>query len=123
MINLLGTHVPRLARPLFSDLLWRVPTTERVLFLTFDDGPSVHTPRLLETLAQYEAPALFFLLGKNVQQFPEMTCPMIEAGHTLGNHSFSHPDAWRSPWSEVRDELERTDVLLAEKQGRPVRWL
>lgn len=64
---------------------------EKVVYLTFDDGPSsVSTTRILDTLAQYDVPATFFLLGSNVRQYPELVQREYKEGHKLANHSYSH---------------------------------
>src|ERR1700727_1864966 len=60
--------------------------------LTYDDGPNdPHTLRLLEVLAKHEAKATFFLIGKHVQQQPNIARAIAQAGHTIGNHTFTHP--------------------------------
>src|SRR5689334_496516 len=58
--------------------------------LTFDDGPSESTPEVLETLARYGARATFFQCGNNVRRLPSIARQVIEAGHEIGNHSYSH---------------------------------
>ncbi len=64
---------------------------EKVVYLTFDDGPSSQsTPKILETLEQYQVPATFFLLGSNVKQYPELVQQEYNNGHKLANHSYSH---------------------------------
>jgi len=62
----------------------------RYAFLTFDDGPSVNTPMLLELLDELDVPATFFLLGSQVLKYPEYVLDIAEAGHTIANHGYSH---------------------------------
>ena len=65
---------------------------DRLLALTFDDGPNDrYTPHLLEILAKYNAKATFFLVGKHVQRHPEIVRSIHSAGHAVGNHTFTHP--------------------------------
>ncbi|TFG70908.1 MAG: polysaccharide deacetylase family protein [Anaerolineales bacterium] len=65
--------------------------SEKVVYLTFDDGPTARwTPQILAVLARYNAHAAFFVLGEQVEQYPEVIASILEAGHTLGNHSFDH---------------------------------
>jgi peptidoglycan/xylan/chitin deacetylase (PgdA/CDA1 family) len=65
--------------------------SERIIALSFDDGPnSTYTPKVLSTLKEYNAPATFFVIGKNIQGNEELIRQMDTAGHTIGNHTFSH---------------------------------
>lgn len=65
--------------------------------LTFDDGPDPNvTMRVLETLEKYDAKATFFMLGSRVEYYPEIAKNVQEAGHELGNHSWTHPDLSKS---------------------------
>jgi peptidoglycan/xylan/chitin deacetylase (PgdA/CDA1 family) len=68
------------------------PTSKRVIALTFDDGPSASTPQVLELLRQYGAKATFFMLGNQVQRYPDFARQVLKEGHQIGNHSFSHPN-------------------------------
>ncbi len=93
------------------------------LALTFDDGPnSAWTPRLLDLLADHNVKATFFLLGKFAKAERELACRVADAGHLIGNHTWSHPDLSRLPDSNVLDELTRTNDLLTQIIGKPVRY-
>lgn len=88
------------------------------LYLTFDDGPHpVHTPRLLDLLASHGAKATFFVIGDRAENHPRLMHRIVEEGHALGNHSWSHPRFERMPQAARRDEMERTDRLLAAFDG------
>lgn len=77
--------------------LLRLCHEQRALVLTYDDGPGVRlTLRLVELLAQYAAPATFFLLGRNVQAHPEVVERLVAAGHELGCHTYNHRHGWRT---------------------------
>lgn len=68
------------------------PTPRRIVALTFDDGPNPDsTPQILEVLAQFKVKATFFLLGRNVAAHPEIVRRVVQAGHAIGNHTFTHP--------------------------------
>ncbi|MEM6644902.1 MAG: polysaccharide deacetylase family protein [Bacteroidota bacterium] len=125
--SLLATYGVRLAAPrIWPDLLWRLPPLsghDRVVYLTFDDGPTQHTPRLLDTLARYDARATFFLLGRQMDQHPHTVDLLLDAGHTLGNHGYTHPDPWRTPTAVLLAEFERTAQRLTGHIGQPPRWL
>lgn len=119
-----GTRVPRLAAPLFDSMTWRLSASAGgAAALTFDDGPTEHTGRLLEVLARHEARATFFVLGENVERYPRQAAAIAAAGHELGNHSWSHPNAWRTPTPAVIRQFRRADAVIAEAAGRPVRWV
>lgn len=89
-----------------------------VLYLTFDDGPHPeHTPVLLELLALHGARATFFLIGQQAERYPELVQRIVREGHTLGNHSWSHPQFDQLDLAAQREEIERTDRLLTGFDG------
>jgi peptidoglycan/xylan/chitin deacetylase (PgdA/CDA1 family) len=98
----------------FSPWLWRryrmnrvrsKVTRNRILALTYDDGPSdALTPRLLDLLRQRQARATFFMLGRNAQRHPAIADRVLGEGHDAGCHSDQHLNAWKSlPWEAVAD--------------------
>jgi peptidoglycan/xylan/chitin deacetylase (PgdA/CDA1 family) len=90
--------------------------------LTFDDGPGDWTEPILDVLATHEARATFFVIGSIAQQRANVLRRIADAGHEIGNHTWSHPRLARDCDDErVHDELERTNVLLAELLGAPPR--
>jgi peptidoglycan/xylan/chitin deacetylase (PgdA/CDA1 family) len=92
------------------------------LALTFDDGPNpAWTPRLLDILAGHEVRATFFLVGCFAEAEPALVRRIAEAGHLIGNHSWSHPNLALTSAAKVRDELHRTNRTLEQILGRPVR--
>jgi len=93
------------------------------LALTFDDGPNpVWTPRLLDELARYEIKATFFLLGSRAEAEPELVRRIAAAGHTIGNHSWSHPNLALASGDRVLQELMRTSEAIENLIGAPVRF-
>jgi len=96
-------------------VLIRGPREPGALYLSFDDGPHPeHTPRLLDLLARHDARASFFLIGQRIEQHPALVERIVAEGHTLGNHSYSHPLFHRLSLREQLDEVERTDRLLQD---------
>lgn len=90
------------------------------LLLTFDDGPHPeYTPRILDALARRNIKAIFFVIGRRVAApgGRSLLRRMVEEGHRIGNHSYSHPDLRTLPLSRARDELRRTGDLIAEYAG------
>jgi peptidoglycan/xylan/chitin deacetylase (PgdA/CDA1 family) len=99
------------------------PARPGELALTFDDGPNAAwTPRLLDILAEHDVRATFFLLGSRAVTQPELVRRIAAAGHTIGNHSWSHPNLSRTRSSRVREELRRTNESLQQIVGAPVKF-
>lgn len=99
------------------------PARPGELALTFDDGPSATwTPRLLDILAGHDVRATFFLLGDRAALQPELVRRIAAAGHTIGNHSWSHPHLSLTPASRVREELKQTSDTLQQIGGAPVKF-
>jgi peptidoglycan-N-acetylglucosamine deacetylase len=88
---------PEIIKPLAKDMLWNKDRADPVIYLTFDDGPTPKiTERTLGLLEKYNARATFFCLGKNVVAYPEIYAKLQAAGHAIGNHSYNHPDGWKT---------------------------
>ncbi len=88
---------PKFIQNLFPNFTWKIPSNEKVIYLTFDDGPIPEvTPWVLEQLAAYNAKATFFCVGQNVERNPEIFEQVQAAGHTVGNHTYTHPDGWKT---------------------------
>ncbi len=93
------------------------------LALTFDDGPNpACTPRLLDVLASHGVRAAFFHVGRYAQAEPLLVRRIAEAGHVIGNHSWSHPNLAFTSAADVREQLVRTSDTLAQIVGQPVRY-
>jgi peptidoglycan-N-acetylglucosamine deacetylase len=85
-----------------------MPTSEKVIYLTFDDGPVPGpTEFVLETLANYRAKASFFCIGDNIRKHPEVFTKIINDGHAIGNHTFNHLKGWSTP---VKDYVDNTEL-------------
>ena len=88
------------------------------LALTYDDGPNdPHTLRLLDVLARHDVRATFFLIGRYVQQRPEIVRELVKAGHVVGNHTFTHPLLIFKSARELRSQLETCDRALTDAVG------
>jgi len=106
----------------FGPSYWRGPRRERAIALTFDDGPSEGTPQLLDVLAAHRAPATFFQCGANVARLPAVARLVREAGHEIGNHSYTHPLlCFRSP-GFIAEELRRAQDTIAQHTGAVPAW-
>jgi peptidoglycan-N-acetylglucosamine deacetylase len=82
---------------LYSTLTWRMPASDNILYLTFDDGPVPGpTDFVLETLRKYEAKATFFCIGENIRKHSVIFEDIFHNGHAIGNHTFNHVNGWRT---------------------------
>ena len=89
------TRTPRLIQNLMPAYTWRVPTDEKVIYLTFDDGPIPDvTHWVLNTLKEHNAKATFFCVGDNVKKHPVVFQQILADGHAVGNHTFNHLSGW-----------------------------
>jgi peptidoglycan-N-acetylglucosamine deacetylase len=95
-----------------------LPRGTKQLALTYDDGPNdPHTLRLLEVLARHDVRATFFLIGRYVQQRPDIAREIVKAGHVVGNHTFTHPLLIFKSKSAIREELTRCRAALHDAIG------
>jgi peptidoglycan/xylan/chitin deacetylase (PgdA/CDA1 family) len=96
-----------------------LPRGSKQIALTYDDGPNdPHTLRLLEVLATHGARATFFLIGKFVAERPDIVREIAKAGHTIGNHSFTHPNLIFCSTEETRGQLERCQQAVGGATGQ-----
>lgn len=88
---------PKLVKRILPNLIWELPTEEKVLYLTFDDGPTPEiTAWVLDILEQYKAQATFFCIGKNIDDHPQLFQRLVDAGHGIGNHTYNHLKGWKT---------------------------
>ena len=94
------------------------PTTgNKVIALTFDDGPGPYTAHLLDVLDQYGAKATFFLIGSKVSSQANVVRSIHARGHQLGNHSWSHPELPKLPVDQIAGEIDRTNDTIKQATG------
>jgi len=111
---------PFLFRWAFPRALFRVSTTEKDVYLTFDDGPCPEaTPFVLDVLAEEQVEATFFLLGKNAEQHPALVERIRTEGHTIANHGFDHLNGWTTSTSAYIKNWKRAVPLLGDRYFRP----
>ncbi|HEY9675751.1 MAG TPA: polysaccharide deacetylase family protein, partial [Waterburya sp.] len=99
----------------FGKLVNHVDTTEKVVALTYDDGPNPpYTNQLLELLERNQIKATFFVIGEKAEKYPETVRLILSKGHEVGNHSYSHMQLiFKNPFF-IRSEIEKTDKLLRQ---------
>lgn len=111
---------PSLLKARFPELIWDIPTTDKSVYFTFDDGPTSDiTQFILDTLDDFKAQATFFCLGKNAVLKPEEFLAIKSRGHAIGNHGFNHLDGWRVPNSTYFDDVESANNVIQSSLFRP----
>ena len=98
----------------FGGLTFEGETDNKVIALTFDDGPTNNVEQILPLLDKYEAKATFFLIGNDIEKHPEEARKIVEAGHQIGNHTYSHKRMVLKTPSFIQEEIEKTDSLIRE---------
>jgi peptidoglycan/xylan/chitin deacetylase (PgdA/CDA1 family) len=113
-------RIPSWFIKLNSSLVWTIPTAEKELYLTFDDGPhETATPFVLDQLKDYNAKATFFCLGKNVKAYPGIYERILDDGHAPGNHTFNHLDGWKAKNSLYVNDIAEAAKYIDSKLFRP----
>lgn len=98
----------------FGELVSAVPNDGNLIALTFDDGPTENTSAILEKLATLDVKATFFLCGAAIEARPDDARAIAEAGHAIGNHSFSHRRMVLKSYGFIKNEIDRTNELIRE---------
>jgi peptidoglycan/xylan/chitin deacetylase (PgdA/CDA1 family) len=113
---LLGTYKLMNARTyqVFGKLTSQVQTNQKVVALTFDDGPTKKVDKILPLLEQYNAKGTFFLIGNEIEKNPAEAQKLVKAGEQIGNHTFSHQRMVLKSTSYIKEEIEKTDHLIRQ---------
>ncbi|MFF8970217.1 polysaccharide deacetylase family protein [Streptomyces sp. NPDC014995] len=123
----MGGHGPLAAVPRRTPVrrtpLLRITDRGRTMVLTFDDGPDPrYTPGILDTLAEYEVRAMFFVCGEMAAHHPHLLARMADEGHVVGNHTWSHPLLTRLTRRQIRSEMSRTCDVIEDAYGERPHW-
>ena len=98
---------------MFPNYVWNIPANEKILYLTFDDGPTPEiTDWTLDVLKQYNAKATFFCIGNNIEKHPEIFLKIIDEGHAVGNHTYDHARGWNTNTNSYIDEVITTQKIM-----------
>ncbi|WP_110932220.1 polysaccharide deacetylase family protein [Paenibacillus bouchesdurhonensis] len=101
-----------------GDIVWEVPTEDKCIALTFDDGPDHRqTAQILDVLDQYNAKATFFVVGERVERYPEIVQMQLARGHEVGNHSYRHPLFRGMSKGNMQNELSKTQQAIFQATG------
>lgn len=103
---------------LYGDIYYQGSQIEKRVALTFDDGPNPpYTLQILDILDRYDVDATFFLIGKNVEAYPEVAREIVERGQLVGNHSFTHPDLLKLNAAQISWEMDATTKIIEQVTG------
>ncbi len=103
-----------------SELLWDMPSIEKKIYLTFDDGPVPEvTTDILTILKGYNAKATFFQVGENVRKYPKINEQVLSEGHVVGNHTFNHLNGWNTNTDDYIRNVKKCDDYQNTKLFRP----
>ncbi|MEO8110082.1 MAG: polysaccharide deacetylase family protein [Ginsengibacter sp.] len=111
---------PWLLKKLYPGCVWKINTREKILYLTFDDGPHPEvTPFVLDELKKYKAFATFFCIGNNVKKYPGHYQDIIEDGHRIANHTFDHLNGWKTADNFYLENIAKAAKIIDSNLFRP----
>lgn len=111
-------EMERQAQKYLGDYYLDEPSEQKVIALTFDDGPSQYTREVLKILKEFDVKATFFCTGQNLERHPEIVREALAQGHTIGNHSYSHPHSKTLTTDKFwNDEIVRTQKIFKKEIG------
>lgn len=112
-MSLVPVKTPLLAKKMFPDYIWNIPTYDKVIYLTFDDGPTPDiTEWALKALAAYNAKATFFCIGNNIKNHPGIFQETINQGHTIGNHTYNHVKGWKTKTEDYINNIGLCEAVI-----------
>ena len=104
---------PLAAKKMFPNYVWDVQSNEKVIYLTFDDGPTPEiTNWTLNTLKKYNAKATFFCIGNNIEKHPDIFQNILDEGHAIGNHTFNHVKGWKTKIKNYLEEVHKAQKII-----------
>lgn len=107
-------------KKIFRSRVWSIDTKEKILYLTFDDGPHpLATPLVLDELKKYNAKATFFCIGKNVESNSYLYNRILIEGHTTGNHTYDHLNGWNTGDEEYVHNISKASQYIKSILFRP----
>jgi len=114
------TGSPWWLRKIYRKFIWNIPTGEKKLFLSFDDGPHpVATPFVLDELKKFDALGSFFCIGKNVENYPEIYNRILAEGHAVGNHTHNHVNGFKASDADYLDNVFKAEPFIHSNLFRP----
>ena len=111
---------PSITKYLFPSLVWKKSTDQKKIWLTFDDGPDEKaTPYLINVLEKFNIKATFFIIGNQAKKHPELVKLIINNGHKIGNHSFSHLNGFSTNNNKYFEDVEQAKKYIDSDIFRP----
>ncbi|KHF27765.1 Peptidoglycan-N-acetylmuramic acid deacetylase PdaC [Anoxybacillus sp. BCO1] len=102
-----------------DDIVWNVPTDEKMVAITFDDGPDIlYTPDILTILKQYDAKATFFVVGFRAEKYPDIIKRQMNEGHEIANHTYKHLDFRGKSKQTIEEEIKKSEDVLYDITGK-----
>lgn len=121
---MLISSIPNIFTRMFPSLIWKVDETQKIIYLSFDDGPIPETTEwILNTLQQFNAKATFFCVGDNVRKYPELFQKILDEGHLVGNHTYNHLNGWKTSVDEYIENVEKAAEFIKSELFRPPRGM
>jgi peptidoglycan-N-acetylglucosamine deacetylase len=115
--------IPKIFPWLFRKYLWNVSTNSKIIYLTFDDGPTPEvTSWVLNQLSLYQAKATFFCIGSRIQAYPELVVQLLEEGHLLANHTYEHVNGWKTIINHYVNEVLKTQDTIQTFQENKTKY-
>ena len=112
-MNLTPVKTPVVAKRMFPNYVWDIPSTNKTIYLTFDDGPTPEiTNWTLDVLKEYEAKATFFCIGKNIENHPDIFQNILKDDHVIGNHTNNHIKGWRTSTNDYLSNIEKAQKII-----------
>ena len=109
---------PHIIKRLFPNLIWDIATKKKVIYLTFDDGPTPEiTSWVLSELHKYNAKATFFCIGKNILNHPDITASIITGNHVIGNHTHNHLNGWLKTPKTYLENIKKAQQIIDNKKS------
>lgn len=105
---------------LWKDVVWRMNPAEKVIYLTFDDGPNPQiTPQVLDILDEHGVKATFFCVGDNVRKYPDTFSDVTKRGHAVGNHTFNHIKGFKYSTADYVENVQKASEYIESRILRP----
>ena len=112
-MTLTPIKIPMLVKRMFPNYIWNIPSNNKTIYLTFDDGPIPEiTNWTLDILKQYNAKASFFCIGNNIEKHPSIFQDIINDGHTIGNHTHDHIKGWKTKTKDYLNNVEEAQNTI-----------
>jgi peptidoglycan/xylan/chitin deacetylase (PgdA/CDA1 family) len=111
---------PGWLKKIYDSYIWSMPSSDNILYLTFDDGPHPEaTPFVLKELKKYNVLATFFCIGKNVVAYPDIYDQIIREGHSIGNHTYNHLNGWKTNNGDYLNDIALASNEIDSDLFRP----